>query len=251
MPKPDYTSLELPPPPDDRPYVLINMVMSADGKVVIEGTEQGIGSKTDQRLMRELRVNADIIVNGAGTLRASGSSPRLGDPELEEIRVRRGLPRLPRSAVISRSGKLPLERIFFRAEDFEALVYLSESAPLERRAEIMATGRPVILVPAGDEVRAMLRHMRRELGAKVLLVEGGPTLNAELFEMDAVDEYFLTLGPVIVAGKDTLTAVEGPRAFTRDTVKHLELLSAVPNEETNEVYLRYRVQHQASTNGGR
>ena len=92
MAKPDYTSLELPPPPDDRPYVLINMVMSADGKVVVEGTEQGIGSKVDQRLMRELRVNADVVLNGANTLRASGSSSRLGDPVLEHLRIRAGGP---------------------------------------------------------------------------------------------------------------------------------------------------------------
>jgi riboflavin biosynthesis pyrimidine reductase len=125
MPKPDYTALDLPPPPAYRPYVLINMVMSADGKVVIGGTEQGLGSKTDQRLMREIRVNADMIVNGASTLRASGASPRLGDASLEEIRLARGVTRYPIGAVISRSGELPLDRIFFTATDFDAVVYLS------------------------------------------------------------------------------------------------------------------------------
>ncbi|HEX6032469.1 MAG TPA: dihydrofolate reductase family protein [Tepidiformaceae bacterium] len=241
MPRPDYTSLDLPPPPDHRPYVLMNMVMSADGKVVIEGTEQGIGSKTDQRLMRQIRVNADVVVNGASTLRASGASPRLGDSGLEELRLGRGLARYPVGAVISRSGELPLDRIFFTATDFEAVVYLSEVAPLERRKQIAATGRRVFDMPAGMEVEAMLRHMRQELGARVLLVEGGPTLNSELFHLDAVDEYFVTIGPVIVSGDDMLTAVEGPRPFTRETAKRLELLSAVPNEETSEVYLRYRI----------
>ena len=73
----------------------MNMVMSADGKVVIEGTEAGIGSKTDQRLMRELRVNADAVLNGANTLRASGTSSRLGDEGLEELRIANGKPRFP------------------------------------------------------------------------------------------------------------------------------------------------------------
>ena len=91
MTKPDYTTLELPPPPADRPYVLMNMVSSVDGKVVIEGTEQGLGSKVDQRLMRELRVNADMVINGASTLRASGSSPRLGDEALEALRSAEGV----------------------------------------------------------------------------------------------------------------------------------------------------------------
>ena len=85
--KPDYTALDLPAPPPDRPYVIANTVMSADGKSVIEGTEQGLGSAVDQRLMRELRVNADVVLNGAGTLRASGTSSRLGDEALEAIRL--------------------------------------------------------------------------------------------------------------------------------------------------------------------
>ena len=70
----------------------------------IEGTEKGIGSKTDQRLMRELRVHADVVINGAGTLRASGTSSRLGDPALEQLRVDRGKPPAPIAAVLSASA---------------------------------------------------------------------------------------------------------------------------------------------------
>ena len=241
VPRPDYTALDLPPPPAGRPYVLLNMVMSADGKVVVEGTEQGIGSKVDQRLMRELRVHADAVLNGASTLRASGTSSRLGDEGLEALRIGRGKPRFPVALVISRSGRLPLERLFFTARDFPAAVYLSSAAPPERRAAIEVTGRPVHLVPEGDELPAMLRHLRSELGVGVLLCEGGPDVNAQLWALGLVDEYFLTLGPVIVAGRDTITAAEGERAFRRDELPKLALVSAAPNEETGEVYLRYRV----------
>lgn len=240
MPKPDYTSFDFPPPPEGRPYVIMNMVMSVDGKVVVEGTEKGIGSKVDQRLMRELRVNADVVINGASTLRASGTSSRLGDEALEQIRLDRGKPAKPIAAVISRSGVLPLDRAFFTARDFEAVVYVSSVTPEERRRDIEATGRRCVVLPAGDEVGAMLRHMREELGAEVLLVEGGPTLNAELWRQGLVDEFFLTLGPVIVGGSETLTAVEGPGPFSLEELPRLQLLSAVPNEETSEVYLRYR-----------
>ncbi|MCA9832116.1 MAG: dihydrofolate reductase family protein [Dehalococcoidia bacterium] len=243
MPKPDYTSLDLPEPPGDRPYVLLNMVMSIDGKVVIEETEQGIGSAVDQRLMRELRVNADIILNGASTLRKSGSSPRLGGiQELEQIRAERGLTRFPVVATLSASGNLPLERIFFTAGDFQAVIYLSEVAPEVRRRAIEATGRSVVTVPRGGEVPSMLRHMRNELGAKVLLLEGGPTLNAQFFRENAVDEVFLTVGPVIVGGSDTITPVEGT-PYLRATAPRLDLISAVPLEESGEVFLRYRVRH--------
>ena len=239
--KPDYAALALPPPPADRPYVLANMVMSADGKSVIEGTERGIGSATDQRLMRELRANADVVLNGAGTLRSSGTSSRLGDAALEAVRAARGKPPAPVAAVLSASGALPLERAFFAARDFPAIVYLSERAPEERRIAIEAAGRPVAVLPAGGEVAAMLRHMRRELGAETLLVEGGPTVYAALYALDAIDEAFVTLGPVIVGGAETLTAVAGTRAFTRAEAPRLALVSAHANPETDEVYLRYRV----------
>ena len=239
--KPDYTDLRFPSPPHDRPYVLINMVISADGKAVLAGTERGLGSKTDHRLMRELRVNADVVLNGASTLRASGASSRLNDETLERLRVSRGKPPAPIAAVLSGRGDLPLERAFFTARDFDAIVYLSDAASPERRRDIAATGRPVEVVPAGDSLRAMLRHMRRELGAAVLLVEGGPNLNGQLFAQGLVDEYYVTIGPVVVGGTGVLTAVEGPHAFTPETAPRLDLVSAYLNPETSELYCRYRV----------
>jgi riboflavin biosynthesis pyrimidine reductase len=238
---PDYTALTFPPPPADRPYVILNMVTSLDGRVVVEDTERGLGSPRDQRLMRELRVHADVTLNGAGTLRASGTSSRLGDPALEDLRERRGLPRLPIASVLSRTGDLPLERLFFTARDFQAIVYLSSAAPDDRAAAIEATGRQVVRLPAGDEIASMLRHMHRDLGARLLLVEGGPMINGQLFDLGCVDEFFLTLGGVVVNGNRPKTAVESDRLPALDALTRLELLSAVPNGATDELYLRYRV----------
>ena len=239
---PNYTALTFLPPPADRPTVILNMVTSLDGRVVVEATERGLGSARDQRLMRELRVHADVTLNGAGTLRASGTSSRLGDPALEDLRVSRGLTRTPIASVLSRSGDLPLERLFFTARDFEAVVYLSDAAPPDRVRAVEATGRRVVRLPADDAVRAMLRHMRHELGAGLLLVEGGPMINGQLFDLGCVDEFFLTLGGVVVNGNLPKTAVESERDPALGALTHLELVSAIPNGETNEVYLRYRVQ---------
>jgi riboflavin biosynthesis pyrimidine reductase len=97
----------------------------------------------------------------------------------------------------------------------------------------------VVVLDDGDEVPSMLRHMRRELGASVLLVEGGPSLNAELFIRGLVDEFFLTLGPLVVGGEGTLSAVGGAPP-TLESVTRLELVSAVSNAETSELYVRYR-----------
>lgn len=238
--RPDYVWLEFTDPPADRPFVYVNMVMAADGKVVIEGNEQGLGSPVDQRLMRELRVNADVVLNGAETLRKSGSSSRLNDPELTAVRVARGLTPNPIAAVLTGSGDVPLDRMFFTSEEFRAVVYLGSDADPAKAEALRGTGREVVEVPASDPAPAMLRHMREELGASHVLVEGGPTLNGMLLDAGMVDEYFVTIGPRIVSGDETLTPFRSHRPSTAAQVTQLSLVSAVPNPRTSEVYLRYR-----------
>jgi riboflavin biosynthesis pyrimidine reductase len=83
--------------------------------------------------------------------------------------------------------------------------------------------------------------MHHELGARLLLVEGGPHLNGQLFEAGLVDEYFLTLGSVIVSGPGPLSPVVSGRPPSLETVTHLDLVTAVPNPATSEVYTHYRV----------
>ena len=238
---PDYSSLRFPDPPADRPYVVTNMVMSADGKVAVEGTERGLGSPTDQRLMRDLRAAVDMVLNGASTLRTSGTSSRISDDRLIALRVAAGRSPNPVASVLSASGDLPVDRLFFHSEDFDAIVYLADTASAERRAAVEATGRTVVIVPSRDPVAAMLRHMREAVGARSLLVEGGPTINGSLLAAGAVDEYFLTLGPVLVSGNAPLTPIESRVAPTLADLGQLDLVSAHHNEETSELYLRYRV----------
>jgi len=238
--RPDYVWLEFTDPPADRPLVYVNMVMSADGKVVIDGNEQGLGSPIDQRLMRELRVNADVVLNGAETLRKSGASSRLNDPELTAVRVARGLTPNPIASVLTGSGDVPLDRMFFTSEEFRAVVYLGSDADPAKAEALRGTGREVVEVPASDPAPAMLRHMREELGASHVLVEGGPTLNGMMLDAGMVDEYFVTIGPRIVSGDATLTPFRAHRPTTAALVTQLSLVSAVPNPQTGEIYLRYR-----------
>lgn len=239
MGAPDYTTLTF-PPARDRPYVILNMVSSLDGHVTTGRSEEGLGSKADQRLMRELRVHADVVLDGAQTLRISGASPRLGDPALEELRVSRGKPRLPIIATVSASGNLPLDGIFFTGEDFTAVVYAADDMPAHRRRALAGTGREVVEVPVNDPVPAMLDHMHRELGCGLLLCEGGPGVNRLFFDAGVVDEFFLTVGPLVVGGQGRLGPVGGHEMFAPDRMPRFDLLHTIANDETSELYLRYR-----------
>lgn len=236
----DYTALEFPEPPPDRPYTAINMVMSADGHTAVEGSERGLGSPTDQRLMRELRVHFDVVLNGAATFRASGTSARLNRPELEQWRVERGMTPSPIAAVLTRSGDLPAERRFFTDSNFDAVIYLSSAAPPDARQRLETLGRPVVEVPAGQEVEAAFQHMRDALGARRVLVEGGATLNGAIIQVNLCDELFLTLAPKIVGGPEGLPAVRWPSAVARAALQHLDLFQARTDPQTKELFLRYR-----------
>ena len=57
-----------------------------------------------------------------------------------------------------------------------------------------------------------------------------------------MDEFFLTVGAILVGGRDTLTVLAGPEAYSRKDAPRATLLSAIGNDETNELYLRYRLQ---------
>ena len=237
----DYTALSFPDRPSDRPFVAINMVMSADGRTVVDGTERGLGSKLDQRLMRELRVYFDVVMNGGATFRASGTSARLNDPRLEQWRIERGMSPSPIAAVLTRSGDLPAERRFFTDDGFDAVIYLSSASPDDVRRELESRGRPVVVVPEGDEAAAALDHMQRELGASRVLVEGGAALNGNLMQQGLVDEYFLTLAPRIVGGDSAHPAVQWPGEPTAAGIRQLSLVHAMP-AQTGELFLRYRVE---------
>ncbi len=237
----DYTELSFPEPTAERPYVAINMVMSADGRTVVEGAERGIGSAVDQRLMRELRVHFDVVLNGAATFRASGTSARLNDPRLERWRLDRGMSASPIAAVLTQSGDLPPERRFFTDHSFDAWVYLSSAAPVAVRRQLKSRGRPVVVIPQGDEARAALSHMQSELGARRVLVEGGAKLNGELLQQDLVDEYFLTLAPQLIGGDSAHAAVYWNGEPSRAQVRTLTLMHAL-HAETGELFLRYAVE---------
>ena len=123
---------------------------------------------------------------GTGTLRAERYGRMVRDPARQAQRRARGLDPEPYAIVCSRGGDFP------------------EDVPLLNDAE----ARP--LRYTGPSPGKVLRRAREEHGIRSVLCEGGPTLNGALLADGAVDELFLTVAPLIAAGPDPMTIVEGP-----------------------------------------
>ena len=63
----------------DRPFVCINMAMTADGKI-IRAPRAGVLLPFDKKTMDRLRAEADAVPVGAGTLRADNPPPTSATP---------------------------------------------------------------------------------------------------------------------------------------------------------------------------
>lgn len=208
----------------DRPYLGLNMVATLDGRAAVDGSAIGIGSTADKRLMLELRAEADVVLHGAGTVRADPLSARV-PPDLVEQRLAAGLSEQPLGAIVTRSGNLPARHPYY---DSATVIYVTSPADVD-------VNRPTVEVCRVSGVLDVVRDLRRR-GARRVLCEGGPTLNSALFAAGLIDDVFLTIAPKLVGGEHPLTLIKGT-AFPATI--HLELRSLVELE--GELFLRYAV----------
>ena len=93
--------------PKERPYLVLNMVATLDGKVVLDGDAHGIGNEADQALLAQLRTQADGVMIGAETARVERVERVVADPPLQEQRPLEELQ--PGGPTSIRGGTLPLE----------------------------------------------------------------------------------------------------------------------------------------------
>jgi riboflavin-specific deaminase-like protein len=212
-----------PPTDQERPYLALNLVASVDGRATLNGSAIGIGSPLDKRLLRELRAEADVVLHGAGTVRADPLSARV-PPELVRQRLAQGLSEQPLGAIVSRSANVPAEHPYY---DSAAVIYLASDTALTIRSKHVEVRRI-------STIRDVVADLWRR-GARRVVCEGGPTLNAALFEEALVDEIFLTIAPKLLGGSDPLTIVKGGRFG----LIPLELRSLV--EHQGELFLKYGV----------
>lgn len=174
----------------DRPYLRVNFVSSADGAVTVGGVSAGLGSPVDRKVFLLLRELADVILVGAGTVRAEGYGGAR--------RPTRGRTDPPPIAVITASAALDPGSRLFADTRIPPIVFTTEAAPVEQRRRLAAAGAEVVV--AGEQLVAIdtLLAVLQQRGLRRVLCEGGPRLHGDLIAADAVDELCLTLAPVLV-----------------------------------------------------
>jgi riboflavin biosynthesis pyrimidine reductase len=222
-----------------RPWVTVNMIATADGAATdAEGRTGGLASAADRDVLIAIRAIGDVVVAGAGTVRAENYGPARMPPELEAARRDRGQSRWPRIVVVSASLRLdPTARLFNEPADERPLIVTVEAADPEARRRL----EPVAdFVVAGDDRVSWplaLTELQRATDAEVAVVEGGPMVIGQMLIDDVIDEMCLTVAPVLAGGEAPRIA-HGVRPDTARAMRLAHLLEA-----DGFLLLRYLVDH--------
>lgn len=224
-----YVEVDRPYRPD-RPWVLLNFVASPDGSAAAGGRVGGLSSPRDKEIFRLIRSVGDVILVGAGTVRAEGYGPHRPSAEHQAARRDRGQPPSAAVAVVSATLRLDLESSLFSAGARPIVIAPDDADPAARArtagvADLLTAGAGAV------DLREALRQLRSR-GVDVVVCEGGPLLFAELLVAGLVDELCLTVSPLLVADPVRLLPAG---ALARPTALHL----AHVLEDDGHLFLRY------------
>ena len=224
-------------PLPERPYLALNMVATADGRITIGGRSGPIGNEADRELFHELRAQVDAVMVGAGTCRNERYGRIVRDPARRERRVEAGLEPDPLTVVVSARLALEPDVPLLQDEHSTVIVVTASDAEIDgARAKVeyirTPTDEAAGTVPLGPALREL-----RERGVRTVLCEGGPVLNGTLLRDDLVDELLLVIASKLSAGAGP-SVVSGAEL---DPTVEMRLLSAL--ESGGDLFLRYRIVH--------
>ncbi len=192
--------------PQDRRWLRANMVSSVDGAAVLEGRVGSLTGAADQQLLVLLRSLCDVLLVGAGTLRAEGYGPVRAQAALSDVRREAGQLPHPRLAVLSRSLDLDLSSTAFTKAAERPIVITTELADSARVREVEKVADVLLAGGAAVDLDVAVELLEQQ-GLRRMLSEGGPQALAALYAADLVDELCLAISPMVVAGQESrLTA---------------------------------------------
>jgi 2,5-diamino-6-(ribosylamino)-4(3H)-pyrimidinone 5'-phosphate reductase len=236
-----------------RPRILINVAMTADGK--IDSTARkgaAISSAADKHRVDELRASVDAVLVGGRTLLSEDPKLTVKSPDLRAERLRKGWPENPaKVGVLSelpyvqpgdvRQGVYhpPLQN-FLTAGPAQVYLFVARCNESDSVTPFEMAGATVHTL-GGDRVNlTTVFQSLYETGIRSVLVEGGGTLIAELFRLGLVDELTIYIAPKIFGGATAPTLADGP-GFLVEQAPGLALISADKFDEEGGVLLKYRV----------
>ena len=216
-------------------WVRGNMIASLDGGATTDGKSGGLGGPGDRAVFAVMRQLADVVLVGAGTVRAENYSGAQFSPAQRQARQRRGQAEVPPIAVLTNSAMLDHDaKLFTRTEVPPLILTCTEAVGdatgrLGSVAEIIDASGPR---PDRADAAAALKALA-DRGLLRVLVEGGPGILGLLIEHDLLDELCMTVAPLLVGGAAQRIATGPGQVHTQMQRGHLL------TDEAGYLYARY------------
>ncbi len=226
-----------------RPHVIVNVAMSADGKLSTRERRQvKISGVQDFNRVDRLKAGSDAVMVGIGTVLADDPSLTVKAEQCRDNRIKRGADEQPVRIVVDSTARIPLDASVLRKGEGKRIIAVSRRADEEKiaRLEEFAT----VIVTGEDRVDlARLMDELGALGIQRLMVEGGGMLIAGLIEAGLVDEIYTFIGNIVIGGKDAPTLADGQGFILESEFCSLTLLEARKIEQG--ILLHWNVDHPA------
>jgi riboflavin-specific deaminase-like protein len=234
-----------------RPFVLINMAITADGKIASANRAiETFSSDRDQLHLLDLRATADAVLCGAKTGNSSGVTLGVGGARFRRLRLSRGLAETHLRVLVSGQARLHEDAEVFRNPSPAVIVFVARTAPIRRVRRLRKVASGVIAMGERRvDLAAALRWLWRFRGVKRLVCEGGGELNDAMFRAGLVDEVHLTLCPKLLGGREAPTIADGMGVPALAMATRLELIRT--RRAGDELFLTYRVSRRAAVRGPR
>ncbi|MCY3863285.1 MAG: dihydrofolate reductase family protein [bacterium] len=217
-------------PHADRPWLMLNMVTSADGATSADGVSAGLSSPVDRRVFAAIRSVADVVVVAAETVRREDYGPPKSSPDAAADRATRNQAPRPRLAVVSRSLDLDFTAPVF-GDSPPPLLFTVTEPPADRLAQAEVVAEVHRMGADRVDLTAAMARIG-QLGASVVLAEGGPTLNGQLLAAGLLDEVCWTISPTLAGGDSSRMAKGAPARL-----QQLRLDRVLAQDHT--LFLRY------------
>jgi riboflavin-specific deaminase-like protein len=222
------------------PFVLVNMAMTADGKIAtVNRKVSSFGSRYDLQNLYALRATADAVMSGARTVDLNKVSLGAGGEKFLRMRQRRGLAKNALRLVVSGSGSINPKAHVFTKHPAPLIVLTTERAGKTKLRQLSQLA-DLVCVCGNERVDwpTALRWLRGHFNVRRLVVEGGGELNSDLFRLGLVDELRLTICPKLVGGRNAPTIADGEGARAMAEAAQFELRSM--KRLGNELFLVYQ-----------
>lgn len=223
-----------------RPYVHINVAMTADGKIdTFERRGSTISSPRDKERVDRLRAAADAIMVGGRTLLDENPKLTVKSAELRAERESRALAPNPAKVGIVSSAALGPESDFLTMGPARIVIFTTLQTSKEQQEFLRARGVEVYLHESKRVILPEALRTLKDTGIDRLMVEGGATLNFELLRLGLVDELTVYVAPLVFGGESAPTLAAGP-GLARGAALSLKLVDAQAWEDGG-VLLHYKI----------